>query len=406
MGRYRTGLLAMLAALTCLNTAHAAGYSNDEIRIGVMTDLNGIYADWGGQGIVTAAEMAVEDMGGSVNGVPIKILVRDDQLNADHAVAEATKLKNEHHVDMITGSTGSNVALPLQAFARKNNIVTLTSGAASTDLTNSDCSPYGVHWTYDTYALSQGSVQAILGPGHSKWYFVTADYSFGHILESQAAAAVKRAGGAVLGNALAPYKGNNFMPQLQEAFNSGAQVIALANAGEDTQRTIRQGYELSSDGSQHEMVGLLMFLTDIRKLGLYVTHGLKFTTGFYWNRNAETRAWSERFNKRDGAMPTMAQAGTYSAVFHYLKAIEKAGTDDPRTVVDTMKKMPVNDFFAKNGHIRPDGRMVHDMYLVEVKDPSQSKRAWDYLQVLKTIPGNNAFRPISETECPYLTAKR
>ena len=406
MGRCRTGLLATLAALTCLNPAHAAGYSNDEIRIGVMTDLNGIYADWGGQGIVTAAEMAVEDMGGSVNGVPIKILVRDDQLNADHAIAEATKLNNDNHVDMITGSTGSNVALPLQAFARKNNIVTLTSGAASTDLTNSDCSPYGVHWTYDTYALSQGSVHAILGPGHSKWYFITADYSFGHILESQAAAAVQRAGGKALGNALAPYKGNNFMPQLQEAFSSGAEVIALANAGEDTQRTIRQGYELSGDGSQHEMVGLLMFLTDIRKLGLYVTHGLKFTTGFYWNRNEQTRAWSERFYKRDGAMPTMAQAGTYSAVLHYLKAIEKAGTDDPRTVVDTMKKMPVNDFFAKNGHIRPDGRMVHDMYLVEVKDPSESKRAWDYLNVLKTIPGDNAFRPISETECPYLTAKR
>lgn len=379
-----------------------AGISDGVVRIAVITDLNGIYADWGGQGIVIAAEMAVEDAGGEVAGSPVKVVVGDDRLEADHAIEVATQFNDATHVDMITGSTGSNVAIPLQQWAGKHGIVTLTSGAASTDLTNRACTPTGIHWTYDTWALTSGSVPLIMENGGNKWFFVTADYAFGHILEQQTAAAVERQGGAVLGNALAPYQGDSFVGELQQAKESGANVIAFANAGKDTQRTIREGYELGMPAPGHQWVALLTFLTDIKSLGLYVTSGLKFTTGFYWNLDERTRAWSERFYRRVGAMPTMAQAGTYSAVKHYLEAVAATGSDDGVTVVKRMKATPVHDFFAHNGYIREDGRMVHEMYVAEVKDPRDATRAWDYLKIIRRIPGDQAFRPLNMSECPLV----
>jgi branched-chain amino acid transport system substrate-binding protein len=403
----RKVLLTVFLAGLWMAGAHAREpFTDNEVRVAVMTDLTGIYSDWGGQGMAVAAEMAIEDAGGSVAGKKIRLYVSDDRLDAKVALAEAERLRSEEHVDVIAGFVASNVALPVQAWAREHGVVTLVSGAASSDLTNKACSATGAHWTYDTYALANGSVNALVGDGADRWFFITADYAFGHILEAQAAAAVRANGRQVVGQVRAPYQGWDFSPQLRQAQQSGATMIALASAGVDTQRTIRQAYELGLSEHGQQVVGLLVFLTDIRSLGLYATQGLRFTTGFYWDYDDATRAWSQRYYQRTGAMPTMAQAGVYSSLSHYFKSIAAAGTDEGKAVVEKMKQLPVNDFFARNGVVRTDGRMVHDMYLVEVKRPSESKRAWDYLKVVKVIPGEAAFQPLSDSECPLVNQRR
>ncbi len=392
MGVSRLRALAVGACLALPLTATGA-VSDETIRIGVITDLHGIYSDWGGAGIVTAAEMAIEDAGGKVGDNPIELVVRDDDLEPEQAIAAAQALHQAKPLDMITGPVGSEVAIALQKWADERDIVTLTSGAASTALTGEACKPTGIHWSYDTRALAAGNVAPRVAAGADRWYFVTADNPFGHTLERQVSAAVERHGGEVLGNVLAPHESRNFAPEIQEAMASGANVVAFANAGEDAQRAIRQAYELGMMQNGQQMVGLLLFLTDIRSLGLYLTEGLRFTTAFYWNRNAASREWSQRFFARTGTMPTMAQAGTYSAVRHYLDAVAALDDDSGAAVAERMKATPVNDFFARDGHIRADGRMVHDMYRVEVKAPEEAEGAWDYLRVVRTIPGEEAFGP-------------
>jgi branched-chain amino acid transport system substrate-binding protein len=292
--------------------------------------------------------------------------------------------------------------LPIQKFARDNNIVTLHSGAASASLTSEDCSPTGVHWAYDTISLARGTAQAIMDQGGGSWFFITADYAFGHQLEQDTRTVVEARGGKVVGTARHAFKSADFSSQLMQAQASGAKVVALANAGGDTRNAVRQAYEFGVIQGGQSLAGMLLFITDIRQLGLYVTGGLKLTTGFYWNYDQQTRQWSERFYQRAGAMPTMVQASVYSSLMHYFKAIEATGTDEPKTVIAKMRELPVNDFFARNGKLRADGRMVHDMYLVEVKKASESTAAWDYFKVLKVIPGGQAFRPMEEGNCPHV----
>jgi branched-chain amino acid transport system substrate-binding protein len=379
-----------------------AAISDGEVRVALLTDMRGIYADVAGQGAVIAAEMAIEDFGGKVAGKPIKLIVADHESNGDIAARQAQKLYKDQNVDAFAEMVSSSTALPIQRFAREKGIVTLHSGAAAASLTSEDCSPTGVHWAYDTISLARGTAQAMVEQGGDSWFFLTADYAFGHQLEGDTRAVVEKLGRKVNGSAKHPFKGTDFSSYLLEAQASGAKVVALANAGGDTLNAIRQAYEFGIMQGGQSLAGLLIFISDIRHLGLYVAGGLKLTTGFYWNFDDATRQWSQRFYQRAGAMPTMVQASVYSSLMHYFKSIEATGTDEGKAVVNKMKELPVEDFFARNGKVRRDGRMVHDMYLVEVKKPSESSGAWDYLKVLKIIPGDKAFRPMEEGNCAFV----
>ena len=395
-------VVACCAALVFASGASAGSFTDDEVRIGLMTDLSNIYSDIAGQGAVIAAEMAIEDFGGEINGHKIVLIPVDHESNGDIAKRQAQQLIKKQDVDAFAELVSSSTALPVQAIAKAQKRVTLISGAASSSLTSENCSPTGVMWAYDTYSLATGTAKAIVKQGGKTWFFLTADYSFGHQLQHDTGRVVEQAGGKVIGSANHPFKGSDFSTFLLEAKNSGAQVVALADAGGDTKHMIRQAYEFGVMEGGQQMAALLMTIMDIRELGLYVSSGLKFTVPFYWDMDKQTREWSRRFAKREGAMPTFDQASVYSSLMHYFKAIEAADTDDGPTVVKKMQELPVHDFFAKNGKLRPDGRMVHDMYLVEVKKPSESKEAWDYLRVIQTIPGDEAFRPMNEGNCPYI----
>lgn len=398
------GLRAIVCGAALLfSAASAAEFSDDEIRVALLTDLSSVYSKLAGLGSVIAAEMAIEDAGGEILGHEIVLITKDHESNGKLATQLAQELLEERNVDAFAGLVSSSTAIPVQALARDHEVITLISGAGSSSLTGKNCSPTGFHWTYDTYALAAGTARAVVQRGGKEWFFVTADYAFGHSLQNDTGNIVEAAGGTVVGAAAHPFKATDFSPYLLQARASGAQVVAFANAGGDTRRAIRQAYELGIMQGGQDLAALLMFLTDVRSLGLYVTSGLQLTTGFYWNMNEDTRAWSRRFAARYGAMPTMVQAGVYSSLRHYFKAIEAAGTDDGLTVAKQMKSMPVNDFFAPNGYIRADGRMVHDMYLVQVKKPTETTESWDYFKVLATIPGEEAFRPMAEGQCPYVS---
>jgi branched-chain amino acid transport system substrate-binding protein len=303
---------------------------------------------------------------------------------------------------MITDLVTSSTALAVQEVAREKKRIDIVVTAGTSDLTGKFCSPTGIHYAYDTYALAKGTGGASVATGGDSWFFVTADYAFGHALERDTSEFVKQAGGKVAGNVNVPMGTTDFSSFLLQAQGSKAKVIGLANAGQDTINSIKQAVEFGITKGGQKLAGLLVFDSDVHALGLAVAQGLVLTTGFYWDRTDETRAFGKRFYAKMNAMPTMAQAGVYSAIMHYLKAIDAAGTDDAMTVMAKMRALPVNDFFAKDGRIREDGRMVHDLYLVEVKSPAESKYPWDYFKVLKTIPGDQAFRPLADGGCPYL----
>lgn len=393
--------------LLCGAIAAAAGapaladYSDGAVRIGLMTDLSAIYSDIAGQGAVIAAEMAVNDYGGEINGVPLELIVADHQSDGDMAEQKAERMIDEG-VDVFAELVSSSTALPVQARAAEEEIVVLVSGAASSSLTGELCSPTGFHWAYDTYALAAGTARAIVQEGGDEWYFVTADYSFGHALESDTSAFVTDAGGTVLGAARHEFQGSDFTDELLEAEASGAEVIGLANAGGDTINAVRQAYELGMVAGDRRLAGLLLFMSEIRDIGLYVASGLQLTTGFYWDMDDETREWSERFRARHGHPPTMVQASVYSSLMHYFEAVEAAGTDHGPTVAGELRGREVNDFFARNGVVREDGRLVHDMYLMEVKAASESSGTWDYLDLVTIIPGDEAYRPLEEGGCPHV----
>jgi branched-chain amino acid transport system substrate-binding protein len=396
--------LGAAAAAALLLGAGAAGaqMSDNAVKIGILNDQSGVYADLAGAGSVEAARMAVEDFGGKVNGVPIEIVFADHQNKPDVGSAIVNRWIDVEQVDAVMDVPTSSVALAVQEITKNKNRVHVVSTGATSDLTGKACSPTGIHWTYDTYSLANGTGRAVVQQGGDSWFFLTADYAFGHALERDTAAVVKSSGGKVVGQVRHPFPNQDFSSFLLQAQASKAKIIGLANAGGDTINSIKQAREFGIVQGGQKLAGLLIFLTDVHSLGLEVAQGLLFTDGFYWDLDDQTRAWSKKFFERRKAMPTMAQAGVYSAVTHYLKAIREAKTDEAKAVVAKMKATPVNDFFAKNGKIREDGRMVHDMYLVEVKAPKESKAPWDYLKVLRTIPGDQAFRPLAESECPLV----
>ncbi len=377
------------------------GVSDGVIRIGVLNDMSGTYSDLAGPGSVVAAKMAVEDFGGKVLGKPIEILSADHLNKPDVAANKAREWYDKDKVDAIVDLPTSSCALAVLEVAKQKNKITIVSTGASTRITNKNCSPTNVHWTYDTYALAVGTAKAIVAEGGDTWFFLTADYAFGHSLEKDTAEVVKASGGKVVGAVRHPFPSADFSSFLMQAQASKAKIIGLANAGADTTNAIKQAREFGITPNQ-TLAGLLVFLTDVHSLGLETAQGMQLTTGFYWDYNDETRAWSKRFNERHGRMPTMVQAGVYSSLMHYFKAVEKAGTDEATAVMAAMKSIPVNDMFAKNGWIRDDGRMVHDMYLVQVKSPSESKGEWDYYKVLRVIPGEEAFMPLEKSTCPLV----
>ncbi len=395
-------VMSMATGQALAQKAPAAKLSGDMVKIGVLTDMSGVYSDLGGQGSVTAAQMAVEDFKAQAKpSWKIELVYADHQNKADVGSNKVREWYDTQGVDMVTDVLNSAVALAVSKVTQEKNRILIDTGAASTRLTNEDCSPNTVHYVYDTYALANGPGKAVTKQGKDTWFFLTADYAFGHSLEADTTNAVKASGGKVLGSVRHPLNASDFSSFLLQAQSSKAKVVGLANAGGDTINSIKAANEFGLTKSQ-TIVGLLTTIIDIHALGLPTTQGMMFTEGFYWNLNNETREWSRRFFGKHKKMPSMLHAGTYSAVMTYLKAVQASGTDDAATVMKKMKATPINDFFAKNGKIREDGRMEHDMYLVEVKKPAESKEPWDYYHIKAVIPANEAFQPMSLSRCPLV----
>jgi branched-chain amino acid transport system substrate-binding protein len=396
-------VVATAVALTAFDgSARAQQISDGIVKIGVLTDLSN-FADATGKGSVAAVEMAVADYGGKVKGKPIEVIAADHQNKPDVGVSIALDWYDSERVDAIFDVPTSSVALPISALTRERNRININSGAGSSDITGVACSPNTVHWTYDSYALSNVAGKAIVRRGEDSWFFITADNAFGKTLERDAANVVRQGGGKVLGEAQHPPSSSDFSSFLSQAQASKAKVIALANAGGDTTNALKQAAELGVTQGRQKMIALLMEITDTHALGIKATQGLMVTDAFYWDMNDETRTFSKRFMDKVGHMPTMTQAGLYSATMHYLKAIEATGTDEASKVMTQMRATPVNDFFARNGKIRIDGRMVHDMYLFEVKKPEESRGEWDLYKLVATVPGEEAFRPLDKGGCPLVT---
>jgi len=390
--------LAMLGSFAIASAAQA----QDPFRIGVIVDMSGVYSAHGGPGVVNAVQMAVEDFGGEVLDRKIEVLSADYQHKVDITGARARQWYDRDNVSMILESTDSASALALQRLGEEKKKITIYAGSATSSLTNENCSPYGIHYVYDTYALAHGTGAAVTREGGDSWYFITADYAFGHSLERDTAAVVKENGGKVVGTVRAPLNTADFSSFLLQAQASGAKVIGLANAGTDTQTSVRQASEFGITQGGQQLATLLVFLNDVKGMGLQAAQGLQFTTGFYWDRDEETRKFAERFMKRDGKMPSMVQAGAYSATLHYLNAVKEVGSDDADAVAAKMKETPINDFYTKNGKIREDGRMVYDMMLAEAKTPEESKGEWDLLKIRTVIPADDAWRPLSASACPLV----
>lgn len=373
--------------------------SDDYVKIGILTDMSGVYSAIGGSGAVLAARMAIKDAGGEVLGKPVKLVSADHQDKADVAATIARTWIDADHVDMIVGMNNSAVGLAVQSLASDKHVITINTGAGSTALTEQQCTRYGIHYTYDTHALSVGTASAVVDHGGDSWFFITADYAFGHSLQDNASKVIKRMGGTVVGSVQAPLNTTDYASYLLQAQSSGAEVIGLANTGQDAINAIKQAATFGITRHGQRLASLLIFLTDIKSIGLQTGQGLLTTTAFYWNRNDATRQWSERFFKAHGTMPTMVQASVYSAIHTYLEAVKKAGTDDSDAVRAQLGKMTINDFFVHGGHILVNGLMKHDMYLVKVKKPSQSEGPWDLLEVVDTIPADKAWIPLSQSKC-------
>jgi branched-chain amino acid transport system substrate-binding protein len=401
----RTLLSTLLATAFGLGAAGAqAQISDGVIKIGVMNDMSGLYADIAGPGSVVAARMAVEDFGAAAKGMKVEIVSADHQNKPDVGSTVARTWYDVDKVDVIVDVPTSSVALAVNQITRDKGKAFLNSGAATSDLTGKACSPNTVHWTYDTWMLANGTGSAIVKTGGDSWFFLTADYAFGHALERDTEAVVLKNGGKVLGKVRHPFPGTDFSSFLLQAQASKAKIIGLANAGGDTINSIKQAAEFGiTKSGQQNLAGLLVFMTDVHALGLATAQGLIFTESFYWDLNDQTRAWSKRFASANGGKyPSMVQAGVYSSILHYLKAIDAAKTDDGTKVVAQMKQMPTDDPLFGKGTIRADGRKVHPAYLVEVKKPAESKGPYDYYKIRATIPADQAFRPLAEGGCPLV----
>ena len=399
-------LAATAAAITwllALSLTGAPALAQDKIsdglvKIGMLIDLSGVYADIVGPGSVIAANMAIADFGGKVLGKPIELIVADHQNKADLTAAKAREWFDTQKVDMLADVAATAPALAALSVARQKNKIALFPSAASSRLSNEDCSPISVHWTYDTYALAAGTGRGVVKNGGDTWYFLTADYAFGTNLEKDTTEVIKAEGGRVLGSVRHPLNTSDFSSFLLQAQASKAKIIGLANAGGDMINSIKAANEFGITKNQ-KLAALLVFINDIHSIGLPVAQGMLLTEAFYWDANDETRKWSRRFFEKHKRMPNMAQAGTYSGITHYLKAVQAAGTDETTAVMAQMKAMPVNDFMTKNGKIREDGRLVRDMYVFEVKKPSESNYPWDYYKLKATIPADQAFLPLARSSC-------
>jgi len=401
----RTASRLLALALPCLLPLTAAAQmTGNVIKIGVLNDQSGLYADLGGQGSVVAAKMAAEEFGGKVNGVPIEVIGADHQNKPDIGSGIATKWYDVDGVDVIVDVPNSGVALAVAKVTADKNKVFIDSGAATSDLTGKNCTPNTVHWTYDTWSLANGTGKEVVRAGGKTWFFLTADYAFGKALERDTSEVVVANGGKVLGDAIHPLSTQDFSSFLLQAQSSKAQVIGLANAGGDTINSIKAAAEFGIVSGGQKLAGLLVFLSDVHSLGLKTAQGLQLTNSFYWDRDAKTRAFAEKWGARmNGRRPTMVQAGVYAGVLHYLKAVQALKADgDGKAVVEKMKAMPTDDPLFGKGTIRADGRKIHPMYLYEVKKPSESKGPWDYYKLIKEIPAAEAFRPLSTSECPLV----
>lgn len=375
--------------------------SNDIVKIGVLTDVSGAYAGNVGPGSILATKIAVEEFGGKVLGKPIEIVTADHLNKADVGSAKAREWFDRENVDVITELGNSAVALSVMNLAKEKNKMTIVTGAGASRITGKDCSATNLMWVYDTYALAKVGTVPLVQEGAKKWYFLTADYSFGHALETDGQRFIKQSGAEVIGSTRYPFPGNDFSSFLLMAQQSQADAVAFASAGADLQNEIKQANEFALTDSQ-KIVAMLMSITDVHGVGLQAAQGMNFAETFYWDMDEETRQFSHKFYKEMNKMPTALQAGQYSAVLNYLRAVEKAGSDDVAEVIKTLKGMKIHDAFARNATLRDDGKLIHDVYLVSVKKPDESKAPWDYYNILKTVPGKEAFNPISESECPLL----
>ncbi|HEY8555128.1 MAG TPA: ABC transporter substrate-binding protein [Burkholderiales bacterium] len=395
--------LVVLAAMTFAAGAAQAQISGGVVKIGVMNDMSGLYADIGGPRSVEAARMAVEDFGAAKKGLKVEIVSADHQNKPDVGSSIARQWYDVEGVDMIIDVPTSSVALAINQVTREKGKAFINTGAATSDLTGKQCSPNTIHWVYDTWMLAHGTGSAIVKTGGDSWFFLTADYAFGHALERDTAEVVKAAGGKVLGAVRHPLSTQDFSSFLLQAQASKAKIIGLANAGGDTINSIKQAAEFGIVQGGQNLAGLLVFISDVHSLGLKTAQGLIFTETFYWDLNDQTRAWSQRFMERTGGgAPTMDHAGVYAGVLHYLKAVEALKSDDGTKVIAKMKEMPTDDPLFGKGRIREDGRKLHNAYLFEVKSPAESKGPWDYYKLRATIPAEQAFRPLKEGGCPLV----
>jgi len=382
--------------------AASAQISDGVVRIGLLNDQSSIYADDGGPGSVVAAHMAIEDAEGKVLGRPIELLVADHQNKADVGASIARRWFDADKVDLAIGFDNSSVALAVEQVAAQKNRIAIAGAVATMDFTGKNCTRNEAAWLHDAYALTATLARSVVERGGDTWFFITVDYTFGHSMEAEATRSVLASGGKTLGSTRHPLNTADFSSYLLRAQASGAKVVALANAASDMTNSVKQANEFGLKRAGQTIVPMLTFITDIHSIGLEAAQGLRFLTAFYWDRDDDSRAWSKRFFERHKRMPTAPQAVIYSAIRHYLRAIEAAGTDETSAVMAKMREIPVNDFYTKNGRVREDGRLVHDMYFVQVKTPAESKSAWDYYKVLATIPGNEAFRPLNESGCPLI----
>jgi branched-chain amino acid transport system substrate-binding protein len=372
------------------------------VKIGILNDQSGVYADYGGKYSVEAARMAIEDFGGEVLGQKIEMVTADHQNKPDLAVSIARRWYETENVDMITELTTSSVALAVQELSKDKKKIDIVVGAATSRITGDACTPYGFHWAFDTHALAVGTGGALVKAGGDSWFFLTADYAFGYSLEKDTTDIVTANGGKVLGSVRVPLNSSDFSSFLLQAQSSKAKIIGLANAGLDTTNSIKQAAEFGVVKAGQKLAGLLVTLSEVNGLGLEAAQGIVLTEGFYWDRDDKSRAFGERFFKRTGRMPSMIHAGTYSATLQYLKAVKAAGTKDTEAVAAKLKELPVDDQFAQGGKVLPNGRMVHDLYLFEVKKPSESKKPWDYYKQLAVVPGDKAFPAAKDSGCPLV----
>ncbi|NRP18338.1 hypothetical protein LPJGGPFB_01569 [Ensifer adhaerens] len=394
-------LMASAAAIGAMSVG-ASAENSGPVRIGVLTDVSGQFSHESGDGAITAVKMAVEDFGGKVLDRPLEVVVADHQNKPEVAVATAREWYESQGVTMINNLINSGIALAVTQVAKDEDKIAIVNGSGSSRLTNDGCTPNSIHYSYDTYALANGTASQLISQGMKNWFFLTADYAFGHALEADATQIVKADGGEVSGSVRYPIETSDHSAFMLQAQASPAQVVALAGSGTTFVNAVKSASEFGLGASGKTVAGLLVWDTDVHSLGLDTAQGMILTNAFYWDRDDETRAFAKRFQERVGRPPHMGDAGDYSSTIHYLKAVQSAGTTDTQQVMAKMRETPVNDFFAKNGKIREDGRMVHDMYVYQVKTPAESTGEWDILKLVTTIPGDKAFRPLSESQCPLV----